>query len=98
MSHTKEPWKATEYQELSNGEKLFQLIASQPNALRPGGEWGRIQGEANAARIVACINGCTGLNPAAYRSVVEALRDMLTNAYPNTDNASKALAHALETT
>ena len=27
----------------------------------------------NAARIVACVNGCQGLNPAAYRQVVEAV-------------------------
>ena len=29
---------------------------------------------ANAARIVACVNGCAGLNPAAFRECVEALR------------------------
>ena len=28
---------------------------------------------ANAARIVACVNGCEGLNPAAYREVLAAL-------------------------
>ena len=30
--------------------------------------------EANEARIVACVNGCTGLNPAAFRECVEALK------------------------
>lgn len=29
--------------------------------------------KADAAVIVACVNGCAGLNPAGYRGVVEAL-------------------------
>ena len=33
--------------------------------------------EANTARIVACVNGCTGLNPTAYRECVEALKALL---------------------
>jgi hypothetical protein len=32
---------------------------------------------ANAARIVACVNGCEGLNPAAYREVLDALEGIL---------------------
>ena len=30
--------------------------------------------ETDAARIVAAVNGCAGLNPAAYRECVEALK------------------------
>lgn len=30
---------------------------------------------ADAQRAVDCVNGCAGLNPAAYRAVVEALKN-----------------------
>ena len=33
--------------------------------------------EANAARIVECVNGCEGLNPAAYREVLAALESIV---------------------
>lgn len=31
--------------------------------------------EEQAARALACVQGCAGLNPAAYRECVEALKD-----------------------
>ena len=47
---------------------------------------------ANAARIVAAVNGCAGLNPAAYQSVMEALRECITHlqeACPDRYNAGE---------
>jgi len=35
------------------------------------------EAEANAARIVACVNGCAGINPEAVPELAEALRAML---------------------
>lgn len=40
----------------------------------------------NAARIVACVNGCQGLNPAAYRQVVEALTAIVARINGEFDN------------
>ena len=47
---------------------------------------------ANAARIVACVNGCTGLNPAAYRQVVEALQAVETFLLPLEADAPDSLS------
>jgi len=37
----------------------------------------RAQAEANAARIVACVNACEGINPEAVPEIVKALGDLL---------------------
>ena len=66
MSHTPEPIEVTI---LPSG--AFHITNSS-NAPRSVAEQGEL-----AARIKACINGCTGLNPAAYRDVVEALQHAL---------------------
>ena len=52
----------------------------------------------NAARIIACINGCTGLNPTAYRECVEALKLIISiipdGNSPSHLKAKQAVAHA----
>jgi len=40
----------------------------------------RLHGPANAARIVACVNGCEGVNPAAVPDLLAACRAALTAA------------------
>lgn len=73
---TKEPW----------------LVANGDNGIIvKDGEWERhicshgrggndkdfiAEGQANMRRIVACVNGCAGLNPAAYRECVAALKTL----------------------
>ena len=55
--------------------------------------------EANAARIVSCINGCAGLNPAAFRECVEALHYLLDPIERPADaivRLRQVLAHAEE--
>lgn len=54
-------------------------------------------GEANAHRIVSCVNACEGLNPDGYRGVVEALEvigndliDMLPSGHPYFKSVEKA--------
>ena len=77
MSHTPEPWihhqpgsvricdgrheSTTGCQTITEAEVLN--IAHQ-------------QAVDNAARVVACINSCAGLNPAAYRECVAALKSI----------------------
>lgn len=73
MTHTPEPWKvvgteiaARQTQDLDAGVVAGMSINySQPMR------------EANATRIVACVNGCAGLNPTAYRELVDAVADIL---------------------
>ena len=65
---TKEPWNVQSY--LGKNvmvENAVMLIANCGSG---------VDAEANATRIVAAVNGCTGLNPMAYRAVVEALKEL----------------------
>lgn len=47
---------------------------------------------ANAARIVSCVNGCAGLNPEAFRDVVEALDVIVGFAGFNLENIEAGYA------
>lgn len=52
---------------------------------------------ANAQRILACINGCQGLNPAAYRECVEAIHHAIRQiTEEDYSNARKTLLGAEE--
>lgn len=44
---------------------------------------------ANAARIVACVNACEGINPEAVPDILRALEAML--VYYNRDQAERGL-------
>ena len=75
MSHTKEPWTAEPDEEAlatyltnSSRQNIAQLSWTTCDDAT------REEVNANATRIVAAVNGCAGLNPAAFREVVEALR------------------------
>ena len=81
MSHTPEPWKATVHNDhiarIWGGEKEICKLPLADTPIRhvstgfsPGYDV-----PANAARIVACVNGCAGLNPSAYRACVEAAEE-----------------------
>ena len=43
----------------------------------------------NRKRAISCVNGCAGLNPAAYRACVEALQKLLadTECYCQLDSS-----------
>ena len=96
MSHTPEPWKKSH-----NGRDLelivqeragFNMVIAELKHPDIGGEL------ANAARIVACVNGCAGLNPAAYREIIEAAKCLFTTHRQENDwdRLRKALTHAQE--
>ena len=60
--------------------------------------------EADAARIVACVNGCAGLNPAAYRMCIDVLHriadssmSMMGLDLETAQRVKQALAHAEQT-
>ena len=73
--HTKEPWTVfkaypTDILKCTGGGN--KLVAELDGCTMPESIGGTP--EANAARIVACVNGCAGLNPRAYQACVEALQ------------------------
>ena len=47
----------------------------------------RSEVEANARRIVACVNGCEGINPEAVPDLLEALKTIAKNAPTDADFA-----------
>lgn len=74
MSHTPEPWETNVSDQAKNDEwEIFHTGADGET------HWiAEFVNKDDAHRIVACLNGCAGLNPAAYREVVEALREFST--------------------
>ena len=84
--HTPGPWRAWQY----SAANVFWYVDELDNEDGFGNLAVCYQGnqEANAARIVECVNACEGLNPTAIKDVVAALRraekvliDIANNAY-----------------
>ena len=71
MGHTREPWHI-EY-ECNIFSENHRLVASaggyQTNAEN---DRHRLENEANARRIVACVNACEGINPEAVPDLLAA--------------------------
>ena len=80
MSHTPEPWKVVpginHYgAAITAGDTIIaEVYAPSGYAIPRVREMD--EQNANAAHIVACVNGCAGLNPAAYRECVEVLQNL----------------------
>ena len=97
MSHTPEPWKQG-----TNYPGRVLSVPTNRSVAECGLDTDQPSEEelANAARIVACVNGCAGLNPASSREVVEALHSLLAcrwvaeTSSVEVDAAQQALAHA----
>lgn len=100
MSHTPEPW---EIKTIGNAPAI--CIVSNGSTMSLGGivadcdpTTGKVpveECEANAARIVACVNGCAGLNPAALHGLVKAIKAHLMTACPGLADAPLLEALAL---
>lgn len=72
-SWTPAPWKAVDAEiAATRTEDLDAGVVATMSI-----NYSQAMREANAARIVACVNGCAGLNPAAYRECVEALQALV---------------------
>lgn len=73
-THTPEPWSTNgRIIESEDGEPIVKL-------LRPVGIIHIPEAEANARRIVSCVNACKGINPEAVPQLVEALSEILSEA------------------
>ncbi len=95
--HTKEPW-TDEY--FGTGD--LRIRAGDYDIADLGFGWDTErahQGPEDAHRIVACVNGCAGLNPQAYLLVISALRNLMTEIdifeaqTPNPEVTSKLAYH-----
>lgn len=69
QAHTPEPWKIGNRGMIYTDDLRVAIVEPCKDASIE-------EQAANATRIVACVNGCAGLNPAAYRQVVEALKQL----------------------
>ena len=68
MGHTPEPWTLTHRMDtyhVGNDKVKHTIMDSESN---------HFPCNVDVTRIVSCVNGCQGLNPAAFRAVVEALK------------------------
>ena len=90
MSHTPEPW-------------IKQRQPGGTYSIFPQDSDGRsiaaMMSEPNADRLIAVVNGCAGLNPAAFRECVEALHYLLDPIERPADaivRLRQVLAHAEE--
>ena len=74
MSHTPEPWRVNP--NVVDGG-LPSVLAVHPITKKGSFYVAQCNTDPDATHIVACVNGCAGLNPAAYREVIELLRELL---------------------
>lgn len=93
---TAEPWKLNKWGNVYSGKNIDNTLTVNGMALTSSLTKEAV---ANTQRIIACVNGCAGLNPMAYREVVEALQEVLDeHAYCKgcqaSDKALEALAKA----
>ena len=79
MSYTPEPWKI-------GNRGMIYTDDLRVAIMEPCKDASIEEQAANAARIVSCVNGCQGLNPAAFRAVVEALTAIVARINDEFDN------------
>jgi hypothetical protein len=92
--HTPEPWSYDESQEdyVLYSDSAWIGKTSLGYGVTPEGET-----EANAARIVACVNACEGINPEAIPLMLEALKSVVSAFYkiPQADKFPSDLTAAI---
>jgi hypothetical protein len=72
--HTPEPWELTRHATPDYAPQCGIYSEDHP------ADFAIVKGEANARRIVACVNACKGINPEAVPDLLEALQDVLHEA------------------
>lgn len=75
--HTPEPWTAGDRTIYGSGGDTRMTVAHTNCA----GSLTMEEDRANAARIVACVNGCAGINPDAVPDLLKALEDIAQGTY-----------------
>lgn len=69
--HTPEPWKKL----YNGGQPAIGNDEIYITTINTHSHGESVENAANAERIVACVNGCAGLNPTAYQPVLNLLKD-----------------------
>lgn len=77
--HTPGPWKTRRFDDEAEGRHNFTVQAALCEVARMSQVDEHIA-EANARRIVACVNACEGINPEAVPELLEALGLLLDGA------------------
>jgi hypothetical protein len=88
--HTAEPWVIDEFNAPSGffkirGEKEILILGLVHSFAEHGAD---PESTANVERIVACVNGCAGINPAVVPDLVAAVRYAASLPCINGDNTS----------
>lgn len=80
MNHTQEPWEVVEHSWAETG--IYAKGKGRVAGVRHDPEEDPLaeQAPANAARIVACVNACEGIDPEAIGAMIRALQ-LVDNAY-----------------
>lgn len=93
--HTREPWNTGEDE---IGVTIIRTDAKNPCSIAElcdGLPGDHVERDANAARIVACVNACAGIaNPDAIPLIVAALRALC--AYVTNDEEARTALAALD--
>lgn len=99
MSHTKEPWRVHIYSDARNHEIYGgkHQIAEVTNYYTTPEHSDRAQDEANAERIVACVNACSTLKDPEkeIKALIDAARGLLKRRNVLNEPEEIALASAL---
>lgn len=74
MEHTKEPWTFDEFGDGTIRAKSWGVIAIKPPKRIHCNQ--EVEAIGNFNRIVACINGCEGINPEAVGEMLRALKSI----------------------
>lgn len=75
-AHTPEPWQVDDCED-AQGNHTLRSWEDNCHGATDIPSIGTIPMEANAARIVACVNACAGIDPSAVPSLVDALEDLV---------------------
>jgi hypothetical protein len=75
MEHTPGPWHI-EFECNVFGPN-HRLVASAGGYQTNADDWHRIENEANARRIITCVNACEGINPEAVPDLLAACEKLI---------------------
>ena len=99
MKYTPEPWTVAE--DCGDFDTNAIYAAGGKKIVFWGGHYNvpKEEGDANAVRIAACVNGCQGINPAAVPDLLGALKEIAgkllgPGAFPLIARARAAIARA----
>jgi hypothetical protein len=81
QKHTQEPW----YQHETEGKLYASIRGRSGRCVADCGSRSDAIAQANAKRIVSCVNACAGINPAAVPKLLAALDEFVIEYVEGTD-------------